>query len=162
MFFNSSLINKVQKVVNLAREQNLKIACAESCTGGLLSALFTEVAGVSRVFDRGFITYTNLAKTEILGVGKKTLDDFGAVSFEVASEMVLGAVKNSQANLAVAITGIAGPSGGSNDKPVGLVYIGVCIDGKVMVRRFNFAGDRVEVRKSSMIAALDMVLNVIS
>jgi nicotinamide-nucleotide amidase len=153
MFFNSSLQNQAKKILQNLEEKNLKLVAAESCTGGLLSALFTEIPGSSKAFDRGFVTYSNAAKIEMLGVKKQTLEKFGAVSKEVAQEMSNGAIKNSQAQISIAITGIAGPEGGSAEKPLGLVYIAV----NDLVRKFNFSGDRSEVRKSSIIAALQML-----
>lgn len=160
MFFTKSLQNQAQQTLQLARENKLKIATAESCTGGLLSALFTEISGSSEVFERGFVTYSNQAKIEMLGVKKETLEKFGAVSEETAKEMAIGAIKNSQASVSVAITGIAGPDGGSNEKPVGLVFIAVSTKEKTLVRKFNFAGNRSEVRKASVIAALTMLKNL--
>lgn len=157
MFFNSHLRSQAKKILDLAKEKKLKIATAESCTGGLLSALFTEIPGSSEIFERGFVTYSNEAKHEMLGVKNEMLKIFGAVSLEVAEEMAKGAVKNSFADISVAITGIAGPEGGTTEKPVGLVYIATCFDGKATVRKFNFSGDRGEVRKSSTIAALQML-----
>ncbi len=153
MFFNSSLQNQAKKILQTLESKNQKLATAESCTGGLLSALFTEISGSSKTFDRGFVTYSNQAKIEMLGVKKETLEKFGAVSEEAAHEMAIGAIKNSQADIAIAITGIAGPEGGSLEKPVGLVYIVV----NDSVRKFIFSGDRGEVRKSSLIAALQML-----
>lgn len=151
--FDLYLIDQSKKLLQIAEEKKIKIACAESCTGGLLSALLTEIPGSSKVFERGFIVYSNLAKIEMLGVKKETLEKFGAVSEEVAREMAQGVLKNSAADIAIAITGIAGPDGGSAKKPVGLVYIAV----NDQVRKFNFSGNRSEVRKSAVNAALQML-----
>ncbi len=158
MFFTSDLLADVKKILQNFEQKKLKIAAAESCTGGLLSGLFTEIPGSSKIFDRGFVVYSNRAKIEMLGVEEKTLEKFGAVSEEVAREMASGAIKNSQADVSVAITGIAGPDGGSLEKPVGLVYI-ACASRKssVVSRKFNFSGDRGEVRKFALIAALAML-----
>ncbi len=163
MIITSTLRESAKKILEIAAENKMKIACAESCTGGLLSALFTEISGASKVFDRAFITYSNQAKTEMLGVKKTTIETCGAVSFETAKEMVEGVIKNSPAELAVAITGIAGPSGGSVEKPVGLVYIAVFNRRaeKLNIRKFNFAGDRDDVRKCAVTAALDMMVFLI-
>jgi len=158
MFFSSTLIEQAQKILNNFEQKNLKICTAESCTGGLLSALFTEISGSSQTFDRGFVTYSNESKTEMLGVKKESLEKFGAVSEEVAKEMAEGAIRNSKANIAIAITGIAGPKGGSIEKPIGLVFIAKCFDGKTSVRKFYFSGNRNEVRKSTIIAALQMTV----
>ena len=164
MFFNQSLRDKVFAIINLAQEKNLKIATAESCTGGLVSALFTEIAGSSKVFECGFATYSNAAKTKMLQVPKELLDEYGAVSIEVAVSMAQGAIKNSAANISVAITGIAGPEGGSPEKPIGLIYI-AALNSKypqhVVVHKFNFAGDRNQVRQASVIAALEELRKVI-
>ena len=159
MFFNSFLRSQAKKILQILEEKNLKIASAESCTGGLLSALFTEIPGSSKAFERSFVTYSNAAKIEMLGVKKSTLENFGAVSEEVAKEMAIGVIKNSQSGVSVAITGIAGPNGGSAEKPVGLVYIATCADKKISVRKFYFSGDRSEIRKSTLIAALEMIEN---
>ena len=111
------------KLISLCRERNIVLATAESCTGGLIAALLTEVPGSSAVLDRAFVTYSNAAKTQMLGVSAKTIESHGAVSNEVALAMVEGALNRSAADIAVAVTGIAGPDGGTGDKPVGLVHI---------------------------------------
>lgn len=161
MLFNSSLIRSAEKILELAREKNLKISTAESCTGGLLSALLTSISGSSEIFDRGFVTYSNQAKIDMLGVKEKTLKDFGAVSFEVAQEMAIGVLKNSQADVSIAITGIAGPKSDDTEKPVGLVYIAFATKEKILVRKFNFSGNRDEVRMASAIAALELAVELI-
>ena len=157
MFFNSAMIAQAGKILQKLREKNLKISTAESCTGGLVSALFTSVPGSSDVFERGFVTYSNEAKIEMLGVNAEVIKNFGAVSAEVAKEMAAGALKNSKADIAIAITGIAGPQSDDTKKPVGLVFIAVATKEKIIVRKFNFSGDRNEVRKASIIAALEMI-----
>ncbi|MCB1651609.1 MAG: CinA family protein [Alphaproteobacteria bacterium] len=119
----------VKKLSDLLKAKNIKLVTAESCTGGLLAASITHRAGASAVFDRGYVTYTNASKHEELGVAEVLLDTFGAVSAEVAEAMAKGALKNSHAGLAVSITGIAGPDGGSAKKPVGLVYFGYALKG---------------------------------
>ncbi len=160
MIITATLRESTKKILEIAAENKMKISCAESCTGGLLSALFTEISGASKSFDRAFITYSNEAKNEMLGVKKTTLETFGAVSFETVKEMVEGVIKNSPAELAVAITGVAGPDGGSVDKPVGLVYIAVSNrrTKKLNIRKFNFAGNRDDVRRCAVTAALDMMV----
>lgn len=160
MIITSILREYAKKILEIAAENEMKISCAESCTGGLLSALFTEISGAAKSFDRAFITYSNEAKSEMLGVKKTTLETFGAVSFETVKEMVEGVIKNSPAKLAVAITGIAGPTGGTKDKPVGLVYIAVSNlrTKKINIRKFNFAGDRGDVRRCAVTTALDMMI----
>ena len=165
MFFNSFLTKKVRLVIENLAQENKKIAIAESCTGGLLSALFTEISGSSKVFERGFVVYSNEAKIELIKVRVQTLEKFGAVSSEVVREMAVGAIKNSQSHISLAITGIAGPDGGGDEKKVGLVYIAVAKksdhDIKVSVRKFNFSGNRDQVRYSSVVAALDLLENFV-
>ena len=164
MFFTKNLRNQAEKILQQARLCGVKIATAESCTGGLVAALLTEISGSSQVFDRGFITYSNAAKNEMLQVKMELLEKYGAVSAQVAEAMARGAVKNSQADIAVAITGIAGPDGGSAEKPVGLVYI-AAFNSKLSphqrVQKFIFAGERNEVRKRAVIAALRMLKDII-
>jgi nicotinamide-nucleotide amidase len=136
-------------------EKNLIIATAESCTGGGVAQAITEIPGSSAWFDRGFVTYSNLAKMQMLQVDQVVLDQHGAVSEEVAKQMVEGALNNSDADFAVSVTGIAGPSGGSEKKPVGTVYIAWGIkDEGVVCEKYFFSGDRSEVRKQTIISAL--------
>jgi PncC family amidohydrolase len=156
-YFNSSIIKKAQEIILIAAQKNLKIVTAESCTGGLLSAIFTEISGSSRVFERGFVSYSNEAKSEILGVDPKIIEEYGAVSKETAQKMAIGALKNSKAQISLAITGIAGPEGGSQEKPVGLVYIAIADENKVLARKFNFAGSRSEIRKQAIIESLNII-----
>jgi nicotinamide-nucleotide amidase len=132
-----------------------KAATAESCTGGLVAGAITDIAGSSEWFDRGFITYSNEAKIELLGVRPETLARFGAVSEAVAREMVAGALERSEADIAVAVTGIAGPTGGSPDKPVGLVWLAWATrGGRTEAASHRFPGDRAAVREASVAAAL--------
>ena len=159
MFFNSSFKCRAENIIKAALAKKIKIVTAESCTGGLLSAILTEISGSSSVFERGFVTYSNLAKQQILGVYAKTLQDFGAVSSHVAREMALGALKNSDAQIAISITGIAGPNSDLSHKPVGLVYISIASSDKVLIRKFNFQGSRESVRKSSIKESLNMLEN---
>lgn len=143
-------------VVRLCKERGYQIAFAESCTGGLLSARLVSVSGASEVYGRGFVTYANEAKVEELGVSPQTLKSFGAVSEETAREMAVGALRKAKADVAVSVTGIAGPGGGTKDKPVGLVYIGCAVKDKVWVRKCWFNGDRVKNRESAVTNALLM------
>jgi nicotinamide-nucleotide amidase len=137
------------------RRRGLTVATAESCTGGLIAGAITDVAGSSAWFDRGFVTYSNEAKTEMLGVRPETLAAHGAVSEATAAEMAAGALTKSRADLAVAVTGIAGPDGGSAAKPVGSVCFGWARrDGAVDTRTWRFAGDRAAVRAATVDAAL--------
>lgn len=142
-------------VCKLLLEKNLTISTAESCTGGLVSATLINYPGVSSVFMEGCVAYSNEAKINRLGVKKETLDKFGAVSEETAIEMAEGIAKNFKTNIGLSTTGIAGPGGGSNEKPVGLVYIGIYINGKTIVRKFIFDGNRQEIR----LKATNTILN---
>ena len=141
------------------REANFKIATAESCTGGLISAALTEIAGSSDVFDRGFVTYSNEAKMQMLDVSAASLDRFGAVSEAVAKEMAYGALVNSMADVCVAVTGVAGPDGGTDDKPVGTVWIAVATQGQPPHAKCMNFGDlgRDKVRIETVKSALNMM-----
>ncbi len=152
-----------EAVLSAARKAGLKIATAESCTGGMVSAALTEIAGSSDVFERGFVTYSNEAKAQMLGVRAKTLSTYGAVSEEVAREMALGALQHSYATLAVSITGVAGP-GGSEHKPEGRVCFGVARVGHVTTTETIEFGPigRAEVRGASRDYALQLLLQAAS
>lgn len=148
-----------RRVVDLCRERGLKVATAESCTGGLVIAALTEIAGSSDVVDRGFVTYSNAAKQAMLGVTALTLERAGAVSRETAEEMAQGALAQSDADLAVAITGIAGPGGATPGKPVGLVHFAAAARGGRLIhreRRYGAIGRR-HVRLESVAEALGML-----
>jgi nicotinamide-nucleotide amidase len=145
----------VAKLLQRYRELGLKIATAESCTGGLIAGTLTAVAGSSDVYERGWVTYSNEAKREELGVASSLLEAHGAVSGEVAEAMAKGALHRSKADVAVSVTGVAGPGGGSAEKPVGLVYIGLARkDGWSQVERCQFDGDRDAVRAQTVTRAL--------
>lgn len=132
----------------------MTITCAESCTGGLLSATLINVPGISELYKIGYVTYSNKAKRKLLGVKKSTLDKYSAVSLQTAEEMARGLLANSKADVGVAVTGLAGPDGGTKEKPVGLVYIGCNVKGKVTVEEYHFVGNREKIRQSSVVAAL--------
>lgn len=148
-------------LIQLCKVRGYQITLAESCTGGLLSARLVSVPGASEVFGRGFVTYANDAKIEELGVLPQTLQSFGAVSEETAREMATGALCKAKADVAVSVTGIAGPGGGSKEKPVGLVYIGCAVKDKVWVRKCRFNGNRTENRESAVTSALLMARDCI-
>lgn len=159
--FDEELTTIASQIVKEFGEAGATIATAESCTGGLIGGCITAVAGSSSVFDRGFITYSNEAKAEVLGVDPALIEEHGAVSSQVASEMAIGAIKKSGCDAAVAVTGIAGPGGGSETKPVGLVYIAVATSNEegAFVEDFNFADmTRDEVRRETIKEALEMLL----
>jgi len=142
----------------LCRAKGLRVATAESCTGGLIAAALTAVAGSSDVVDRGFVTYSNEAKQQMLGVPVPLFDSVGAVSEDVARAMAEGAVSRADAQLAVSVTGIAGPGGGSETKPVGLVHIAAArAGGATRHERHVFDGDRDAVRRATVVAALGML-----
>lgn len=138
------------------------LATAESCTGGLLAGTMTARPGASAVFDRGFITYSNEAKAEMLGVSTETLEEFGAVSAPVARAMATGALKHSHAGLAVSVTGIAGPGGGSPEKPVGLVFIGHAFkNGEAGSIEYRFQGSREDIRGAAIRTALSRLIELL-
>ncbi len=148
------------ELVDLLKEKRLKIATAESCTGGLIAERITSVPGASAVFDCGIIAYSNEMKKCLLGVKTETLMEFGAVSEQTASEMATGVRRISGADIAVSVTGIAGPDGGSPDKPVGTVCIAVSILHRTLSKRFLFNGDRESVREQTAHSALEMVARI--
>ncbi|HKU64213.1 MAG TPA: CinA family protein [Rhizomicrobium sp.] len=163
MIFPADLLLRAEKLLESSRAQGLRIATAESCTGGLIAALLTEIAGSSDVFGRGFITYSDKAKHDMLGVPAALLRQHGAVSEAVARAMAHGAVRNSTAQLSVAVTGIAGPGGGSEEKPIGLVHIAAARAGEPTLHRELRLGDigRGAVRLKSVEAALEMLQTLI-
>ncbi len=146
---------------NLLFERNLKIAVAESCTGGKIGDMITDVPGASRYFVGGVIAYSNEAKIDILSVPREIIERYGAVSEECAREMVIGVANLFQADLAIATTGIAGPTGGSKEKPVGLVYIAIKIGDKVIVKRYVFKGSREEIKRKIAERALEDATTVL-
>jgi nicotinamide-nucleotide amidase len=151
-----------RKVGRACKRRKVEIVTAESCTGGGLAAAITRISGSAKYFDRGFVTYANDAKREMLGVSQRTLKRFGAVSEEVAREMALGALEHSPSDVSVAITGIAGPTGAAPGKPVGLVWFCWAVrGGPVQSRRFRFQGGRVEVRTQSVAMALQGLLDLL-
>ena len=152
----------LEKISTILKEKNLKIATAESCTGGLISHSFTNISGSSDYFDMGIVSYSNKAKTELLGVSEDILNRFGAVSEQVAKEMADGVRKRSRVDIGIATTGIAGPTGGTKDKPVGLVYIAISIKDTTQVKKFKFSGSRLDNKDSTLNAALRMLLNLLN
>lgn len=161
--FPAPLLNLAELVLADARAQKLRIATAESCTGGLIGALLTEIPGSSDVFERGFIVYSNRAKSDMLGVPGDMIADMGAVSEAVARTMAEGAVANSHAHMAVAVTGVAGPGGGTRLKPVGLVHIAACRENRSILHEAHRFGDisRNEIRMKTVEAALELLRKLI-
>lgn len=157
----SELEAEVLSLADVLRERNWKVAAAESCTGGLIAAACTSVSGSSDWFERGFVTYSNEAKTELLGVPAALIGTHGAVSREVALAMVEGALTHSRADLAVAVTGIAGPTGGSPDKPVGTVWLATTAKAQpAQAVRLQLHGDRAAVRRQTVEHALQRLLGM--
>ena len=156
-------MSKAAEIITKYTEAELMIATAESCTGGLIAGALTDIAGSSSVVDRGFVTYSNEAKMDMLGVSSKTLDAHGAVSEQTAREMAVGALVNSRADVSVAVTGIAGPGGGSDEKPVGLVYMGVANNDGVQTYKLLLGADksRDEIRRATVERALNELLMLI-
>lgn len=146
-----------QEIVETLIEKKYTITTAESCTGGMLAATIVNVPGASEVLREGYITYSNEAKERLVGVRTKTLESYGAVSDQTAKEMALGAAKVANSNVALSTTGIAGPDGGTAEKPVGLVYVGCCIEGKTTVREFRFKGNRKQNRDETVQEALKLL-----
>ncbi len=156
------LSHQAEHVLQQAQKQGITISTAESCTGGLISALLTSVPGSSAVVQAGLVTYANVAKIKILNVPQTLLDTDGAVSEAVALAMAEGARITGQSDLAVAVTGVAGPDGGTKQKPVGLVHIAVACAGQPSLHRRNlFSGSRDEIRTATVAAALDMILDAL-
>ena len=156
--FSRELTGDAEVLLEAYRSAGKMLATAESCTGGLIAALLTEIAGSSDVVERGFVTYSNEAKMECLGVSEATLGNHGAVSTETAAEMAEGALAHSRADVAVSVTGVAGPGGGSAEKPVGLVHFGLARRGGATVTEHHvFPGDRSAVRLASVEAALALL-----
>jgi nicotinamide-nucleotide amidase len=161
--FSANLTNLARMTLAAAKEKSLTLATAESCTGGLISAALTEIPGSSEVFDRAFVTYSNNAKRDLLGVPGDLIADLGAVSEPVARAMAEGAMVNAEVDVAVAVTGVAGPGGGTPLKPVGLVHIACARKGEnIMHDLFKF-GDigRSEIRQKTAEEALEMMLKMI-
>ena len=146
-----------EEVVKMLKAAKMTVTTVESCTGGLLSGTLVDVVGVSDVFNQAFVTYANEAKHSLVGVNQETLDSYGAVSEETAREMAEGGAKAAKADACLSVTGIAGPDGGTAEKPVGLVYIGCHVNGSTVVERNIFSGTRREVREQSVLAALKLL-----
>ena len=150
-----------KQVVELLTKNGLTISSAESCTGGLFAKLITDIPGSSAVLNESYVTYANLAKIKILGVKEDTLKQFGAVSEETVTEMADGLYKISNADVCVVFSGIAGPDGGTKEKPVGTVFSAICFKGKTTVYKLHFDGDRNNVRMSACYEMLDKIKNLL-
>ncbi|HWI82922.1 MAG TPA: CinA family protein [Ramlibacter sp.] len=152
------LVSRVEELAALLLARGWLLATAESCTGGMIAAACTDLAGSSAWFERGFVTYSNAAKTDLLGVSEALLRQHGAVSEATVRAMAEGAVAHSRAQVSVAVTGVAGPTGGSTDKPVGTVWFGFVVGGRLTSERQRFDGDRAAVRAATVRHALDGLL----
>lgn len=160
--FSAELLSHAKTLLELCKSKHIKIATSESCTGGLIAALLTEIPGSSDVFERGFVTYSNASKTVLLGVEESLIKMHGAVSEAVANAMAMGAKTRTGVDLAVGITGIAGPGGGTPQKPVGTVCIAVACGDGANVQTFHFTGNRHAVRMASVGQALALMEKAIS
>ena len=155
---NDNSIELVQRLATLLIQNQQKICTAESCTGGLIAKTLTDLAGSSDWFDRGFVTYSNQAKSDMLAVPASIIDDYGAVSEAVATAMASGALRHSEADIAIAVTGVAGPGGGSEEKPVGTVWIAIASRKQSQAIKCLFAGDREAIRLATLLCAIEEVL----
>ena len=151
-----------QKIVKLLCKKKIKISFAESCTGGLLSSSITSVSGSSKIFTLGLVTYSNQAKIKILKVPKRIIMKYGAVSYETCLSMVKNLNKISKTNISVSVTGVAGPKGGTKQKPVGLVFIGIKKSNKTLIRKYLFKNKkRIAIQKATVNKALNLILSLV-
>ena len=156
--FSEKILSRAEKLINTCYDKKLKLATVESCTGGLISAILTAIPGSSKVFDRGFLTYSNEAKIELVGVPSKIINNHGSVSEEAALAMAEGGLNYSNANIALSVTGIAGPGGGNEKKPVGLVFFACAIRGGVTYsENYVFEGSRTNIRMESVKKGLQII-----
>lgn len=150
------------KLITALKEQSLTIATAESCTGGLIAKLITDIAGASQVFIGGIICYSNEMKMKWLGVKQQTLDQHGAVSHDTVAELLDGILKQTGADCAIAVSGIAGPTGGTPEKPIGTVFIGVALSDQILIEQYHFKGTRQEIRDHAARQAAILMLNLLT
>lgn len=149
------------KLLELLSKHNLKISTAESCTGGLVAGVLCDISGISAHFEEGYITYSEEAKMKNLGVLPETLEHYGVVSFEVAEEMAMGAAERANADCAIATTGVAGPTGGTEENPVGTVCFACVVRNQVLTERMIFEGNRMEIRMQAAVYAIEMLCDYI-
>ena len=157
----ASIEELVKQLAAKLTEKGWMLATAESCTGGMIAAACTDLAGSSQWFDRGFVTYSNEAKTEMLGVPAELIAKHGAVSEEVVRAMAEGAIRHSRAQVSIAVTGVAGPGGGSEEKPVGTVWVGWCLKDQTQVQCLHLAGIRSDVRAATVTKALHRLCELV-
>ncbi|WP_251393022.1 CinA family protein [Mediterraneibacter agrestimuris] len=162
LFQTNSKCELEEQVVRLLQKNKMTVSTAESCTGGLIAGAIVNAAGASEVLNESYITYANEAKERLVGVRHETLEKYGAVSEETAQEMALGAAAASGSNVGLSSTGIAGPGGGTKEKPVGLVYIGCSVNGEVQVRELHFHGNRMENRLHTVEAVLKLAAEMLT
>ena len=155
------MIDKVEKLVQTLAKMEMTISTAESCTGGMLASKIVDVSGASDVFNEGFITYSNSAKSKYLNVSNEILDEYGAVSEQTVIEMAKGCKLVTTSDMSLVTSGIAGPGGGTPEKPVGLVYIACAYKDNIMAKSFRFDGDRHDVRCQAVEEAINMALNML-
>ncbi len=151
----------VKKVIDILSSRGHSLTFAESCTGGLIVSTFTAVAGVSSILNGAVVSYSNEIKSKWLGVKEETLIKYGAVSKDTVNEMLDGVIKLSNANGAIAVSGIAGPDGGTKEKPIGTVFIGVKYLDRVIIKRFNFRGSRVEIQREATTTAIELFIKIL-
>ena len=152
----------LDKVSALLKKQNLTVATAESCTGGLIAHTLTNISGSSDYFDRGIVSYSNKAKMDLLDVPENLLKKYGAVSEQVAKAMAEGIRKTSNVDIGIATTGMAGPTGGTEEKPVGLVYIAISTSEDTLVKKFHFSGERLQNKENTSKAALELLFELLN
>ena len=152
----------LKNVSDQLRKNNLTVATAESCTGGLLAHLLTNISGSSEYFERGVITYSNKSKMELLGIPQETIKEYGAVSKQTAKAMAIGIKEQANVDIGISTTGIAGPTGGTKEKPVGLAYIGIATSRKTEVKRFLFSKDRLQNKEKTCYKTLEFLLETIT
>ena len=155
-------MDNAELLINKLIELGYTITTAESCTGGMISSTLVDVPGASSVINECHITYSNEAKMKYLNVKEETLQTYGAVSEETAYEMAVGAYELAKADVAIGVTGLAGPGGGTEAKPVGLVYVGYNVKGNVKVKKYNFDGDRLQIRKQTTMKVIEEILSLIA
>lgn len=155
------VLERLERIIALFTKKNLKIAVAESCTGGYISHMITNISGASNVFERGIVCYSNQAKIDLVKVEQKTIEVYGAVSEEVVKQLASNIKKFSDVNIGIAVSGIAGPTGGTPEKPVGTVYIGFSTDEEIVVKKFNLKSTRIEFKKMVLEKILDFLEQIV-
>ena len=158
------LNNQLKKLTAKLKKNKIKVAVAESCTGGLISYNLTKIPGASKYFMMGIVSYSNISKRDLLKVRQKTLTKYGAVSAEICKEMCNNLLKISKTNIAISVTGIAGPDGGTKKKPIGLVYIGICSKNKLEIKKFNFGKklSRINIQNQTLKKTIKLIENHIN